>query len=110
MGICDAALIHALSSTKSKDGKRDPEMHQIKKGNQYYFGAKVHIGANEDSGSIHSVVVAAANVADVTQVDKLLHGEENLVCVDAGYAGVEKCAEHAGLFQTILKRSLNFVF
>nr|UVN17906.1 IS5 family transposase ISPsy2 [Pseudomonas syringae] len=82
--IVDATLIHAPSSTKNKDGKRDPEMHQTKKGNQYYFGAKAHIGADDESGLVHSVVVTAANVADVTQVAKLLHGEENVVCADAG--------------------------
>ncbi len=94
--IVDATLIHAPSSTKNKDGKRDPEMHQTKKGNQYYFGAKAHIGADEESGLVHSVVVTAANVADITQVDQLLHGEENVVCADAGYTGVEKRSEHEG--------------
>ena len=62
----DATLISAPNSTKNKDGKRDPEMHQTKKGNQYYFGAKAHIGVDDGSGSVHSVVVTAANVADVT--------------------------------------------
>ena len=68
----DATLINAPSSTKNKDGKRDPEMHQTKKGNQYYFGMKAHIGADDESGLVHSVVGTAANVADVTQVDKLV--------------------------------------
>lgn len=94
--IVDATLIHAPSSTKNQDGKRDPEMHQTKKGNQYYFGMKAHIGADAESGLVHSVVGTAANVADVTQVDRLLHGEENVVCADAGYTGVEKRAEHEG--------------
>lgn len=94
--IVDATLIHAPSSTKNQDGKRDPEMHQTKKGNQYYFGAKAHIGADDESGLVHSVVVTAANVADITQVDRLLHGEENVVCADAGYTGVEKRPEHDG--------------
>ena len=93
--IVDATLIHAPSSTKNKDGKRDPEMHQTKKGNQYYFGAKAHIGVDNDSGLVHRVAVTAANIADVTQVDKLLHGAENVVCADAGYTGVEKREEHA---------------
>jgi IS5 family transposase len=88
--IVDATLINAPSSSKNKDGKRDPEMHQTKKGNQYYFGAKAHIGV------VHSVLVTAANVADVTQVEKLLHGEENVVCADAGYTGIEKRPEHEG--------------
>ncbi|MNF91150.1 Transposase DDE domain protein [compost metagenome] len=106
--IVDATLIHAPSSTKNQDGKRDPEMHQTKKGNQYYFGAKAHIGADEESGLVHSVVVTAANVADITQVDKLLHGEENVVCADAGYTGVEKREEHAGrqvIWQIAARRS-----
>jgi len=93
--IVDATLIHAPSSTKNKDGKRDPEMHQTKKGNQFYFGAKAHIGVDDESGLVHSVVVTAANVADVPQVDKLLHGKENVACADAGYTGVEKREEHA---------------
>ena len=94
--IVDATLINAPSSTKNKEGKRDPEMHQTKKGQQYYFGMKAHIGADVDSGLVHSVVGTAANVADVTQVDKLLHGAENMVGADAGYTGVEKRPEHEG--------------
>lgn len=106
--IVDATLIHAPSSTKNKDGKRDPEMHQTKKGNQYYFGMKAHIGVDEESGLVHNVVGTAANVADVTQVDKLLHGVENVVCADAGYTGVEKRSEHAGrevIWQVAARRS-----
>ncbi len=106
--IVDATLINAPSSTKNKEGKRDPEMHQTKKGNQYYFGMKAHIGVDDESGLVHSVVGTAANVADVTQVDKLLHGEENVVCADAGYTGVEKRAEHDGrevIWQVAARRS-----
>jgi IS5 family transposase len=106
--IVDATLISAPSSTKNKDGKRDPEMHQTKKGNQYYFGMKAHIGVDDESGLVHSVVGTAANVADVTQVDKLLHGEENVVCADAGYTGVEKRPEHEGrdvIWQVAARRS-----
>ena len=106
--IVDATLIHAPSSTKNKDGKRDPQMHQTKKGNQYYFGAKAHIGVYDESGLVHSVVVTAANVADITQVDKLLHGAKNVVCADAGYTGVEKREEHAGrhvIWQVASRRS-----
>jgi transposase, IS5 family len=106
--IVDATLIHAPSSTKNQDGKRDPEMHQTKKGNQYYFGMKAHIGADAESGLVHSVVGTAANVADVTQVDKLLHGEENMVGADAGYTGVEKRPEHEGrevIWQIVARRS-----
>lgn len=106
--IVDATLIHAPSSTKNKDGKRDPQMHQTKKGNQYYFGMKAHIGADAESGLVHSVVGTAANVADVTQVDKLLHGKENRVGADAGYTGVEKRPEHEGrevIWQIAARRS-----
>ncbi len=106
--IVDATIIHAPSSTKNQDGKRDPEMRQAKKGNQYYFGMKAHIGADAESGLVHSVVGTAANVADVTQVDQLLHGEENVVCADAGYTGVEKRPEHAGrevIWQIAARRS-----
>ncbi|WP_248915671.1 IS5 family transposase [Pseudomonas moorei] len=106
--IVDATLIHAPSSTKNQDGKRDPEMHQTKKGNQWYFGMKAHIGVDEELGLVHSVVGTAANVADVTQVDKLLHGDENVVCADAGYTGVEKRPEHEGrqvLWQIAARRS-----
>ncbi|MFU6991488.1 IS5 family transposase [Pseudomonas paraeruginosa] len=94
--IVDATLIHAPSSTKNQDKQRDPEMHQTKKGNQYYFGMKAHIGVDADSGLVHHVVSTAANVADITQVDRLLHGKENVVCADAGYVGVEKRKEHDG--------------
>ncbi|MEX6504717.1 IS5 family transposase [Pseudomonas zhanjiangensis] len=106
--IVDATLIHAPSSTKNQDGKRDPEMHQTKKGNQYYFGMKAHIGVDDESGLVHSMVGTAANVADVTQVDQLLHGEENVVCADAGYTGVEKRSEHVGrkvIWQIAVRRS-----
>ncbi|AYZ58132.1 IS5 family transposase [Pseudomonas aeruginosa] len=106
--IVDATIFHAPSSTKNQDGKRDPEMHQTKKGNQYYFGMKAHIGADAESGLVRSVVGAAANVADVTQVDQLLHGEENEVCADAGYTGVEKPPEHEGrevIWQIAARRS-----
>ena len=106
--IVDATLINAPSSTKNKDGKRNPEMHQTKKGQQYYFGMKAHVGVDDESGLVHSVVGTAANVADVTQVDKLLHGEENVVCADAGYTGVEKRAEHEGrdvIWQVAARRS-----
>lgn len=92
--VVDATIIHAPSSSKNKDGKRDPEMHQTKKGNMYFFGMKAHIGVDAESGLVHSLVGTAANVADVTQVDQLLHGDETYVCGDAGYTGVEKRPEH----------------
>ena len=72
----DATLISAPSSTKNKSGERDPEMHQTKKGNQWYFGMKAHIGVDAESGFVHTVVGTAANVSDITQAGALLHGEE----------------------------------
>ena len=83
-------------------------MHQTKKGNQYYFGMKAHIGVDDESGLVHSVVGTAANIADVTQVDKLLHDDENVDCADAGYTGVEKRPEHEGrevIWQIAARRS-----
>ena len=92
--VVDVTIIHAPSSAKNKDGKRDPEMHQTKKGNMYSFGMKAHIGVDAESGLVHSLVGTAANVADVTQVDQLLHSEESYVSGDAGYTGVDKRPEH----------------
>ena len=86
----DATLIAAPSSTKNGTGTRDPEMHQTKKGNQWYFGMKCHIGVDADSGLVHTVVGTSANVNDVTQAHALVHGEEADVFADAGYQGVEK--------------------
>jgi IS5 family transposase len=94
--IIDATLIAAPSSTKNEKGERDPEMHQTKKGNQWYFGMKVHIGVDKDTGLIHSVETTAANVHDLTPGAELLHGEETVVYADAGYQGIEKRAEMEG--------------
>jgi IS5 family transposase len=94
--IIDATLIAAPSSTKNEKRERDPEMHQTKKGNQWYFGMKVHIGVDKDSGLIHSVETTAANVHDLTPVAELLHGEEEVVYADAGYQGIEKREEMEG--------------
>ena len=80
--VC-ATLIAASSSTKYKEGKRDPEMHQTKKGNQWYFGMKVHAGVDKDSDLIHSVVTTAANM--LTPAAELLHGDEHVVYADAGH-------------------------
>ena len=99
--LVDATLIAAPPSTKNQAKARDPEMHQTKKGNQWYFGMKAHIGADRDSTLVHTMVVTAANVADVTQAAELLHGEETQVHADAGYAGVEKRAEIVALERTI---------
>ena len=88
--VVDAPLIAAPSSTKNSSGERDPEMHQTKKGNQWHFGMKAHIGVDADSGLVHTVVGTAANVNDVTQAHALVHGAETDVFADAGYQGVGK--------------------
>jgi IS5 family transposase len=85
--IVDATIIAAPSSTKNADGERDPEMHQTKKGNQWYFGMKAHIGVDAESGLVHTVTTTAANEADVNQVADLLHGKEEYVYADSGYRG-----------------------
>ena len=86
----DATLIAAPSSTKNKDRGRDPEMHQTKKGNQWNFGMRAHIGADKDSGLVHTLSTTAANVSDISQTPVLLHGQESEVWADAGYVGVDK--------------------
>jgi IS5 family transposase len=91
--VVDATLIAAPSSTKNSSDERDPEMHQTKKGNQWHFGMKAHIGVDAESGLVHTVVGTAANVNDVTQGSALVHGEETDVFADAGYAGVAKREE-----------------
>lgn len=91
--VVDATLIAAPTSTKNSTGTRDPEMHQTKKGNQWYHGMKAHIGSDADSGLVHSVASTAANAHDVTQAHALLHGEETDVFADSGYRGVEKREE-----------------
>ena len=91
--VVDATLIAAPSSTKNSSGERDPEMHQTKKGNQWHFGMKAHIGVDADSGLVHTVVGTAANVNDVTQAHALVHGAETDVFADAGYQGVSKRQE-----------------
>ena len=88
--MVDATIIHAPSSTKNASGTRDPDMHQTRKGNQWFFGLKAHIGVDRDSGLVHTVVTTAANVADVTQTHGLLHGKETAVFADAGYTGADK--------------------
>ena len=91
--LVDATLIAAPSSTKNKEHQRDPDMHQTKKGNQWHFGMKAHIGADDQSGLVHTVISTAANVSDISQTAALLHGQEQRVGADAGYVGVEKRAE-----------------
>jgi transposase, IS5 family len=91
--IVDATILAAPPSVKNKDKARDPDMHQSKKGNQWYFGMKAHIGVDAESGLVHSVTGTAANVADLTETGKLLHGEEQTVFADAGYIGADKREE-----------------
>jgi len=92
----DATLISAPSSTKNIERERDPEMKQTKKGNQWYFGMKAHIGVDAQSGLVHTVAGTAANVNDVTMAGCLLHGEEEAAFGDAGYRGVHKRPEAEG--------------
>ena len=99
--LVDATLIAAPSSTKNQAKQRDPEMHQTRKGNQWHFGMKAHIGADRDRTLVHTVVVTAANVADVPKTAELLHGQEQQVHADAGYTGVEKRAEIVALERKI---------
>ena len=86
----DATLIAAPTSTKNKDKARDPEMHSSKKGNQWYFGMKAHIGVDADSGLVHGVRGTSGHVSDIAQGNSLLHGQEKLGFGDAGYQGIEK--------------------
>jgi transposase, IS5 family len=83
--IVDATIIHAPSSTKNDEGKRDPEMTQTRKGNQYYFGMKAHIGVDARSGLAHRLTTTTASTADVTVMETLLHGAEREVYGDKGY-------------------------
>ena len=85
--MVDATIIEAPSSTKNAAGARDPEMHQTKKGNQWFFGMKAHIGADADSGLVHTVLTTPAHESDVEQIDYLLHGKEKVVYGDSGYTG-----------------------
>ncbi len=95
--VVDATLIAAPSSTKNSSGERDPEMHQTRKGNQWHFGMKAHIGVDAESGLVHTVIGTAANVNDVTRGHALLHGEETDVFADAGYQGAMKRPEATGV-------------
>ena len=88
--IIDATLIKAPSSTKNASGKRDPEMHQTKKGNEWHFGMKAHIGVDAGTGYVHTVTATAANAHDITEASKLLREDDEVVYGDAGYIGIEK--------------------
>ncbi|MFW1677589.1 IS5 family transposase [Pontibacter sp. JAM-7] len=91
--LLDATIIEAPSSIKNKSGKRDPEMHQTQKGNQWYFGLKSHIGVDAKTGLIHSLTTTAAHEHDLNQAEHLLHGEEKFIFADSGYRGAEKREE-----------------
>ena len=92
--IVDASIIDAPSSTKNATGTRDPQMHQTRKGKQWYFGMKAHIGVDADSGLAHTLATTAANGSDVVNAHALLHGDETDVHGDAGYTGVGKRPEN----------------
>ena len=94
--IVDASIIEAPSSTKNRTGRRDPEMRQTKKGNQWHFGMKVHLGVDSETGVAPSFTTTAANAHDVTEAHNLLHGGETVVWGDAGYRGVHKREENLG--------------
>ena len=91
--IVDATILAAPTSTKNAEKKRDPEMHQVKKGNEWYFGERLHIGTDAGSGYIHSVEVTAANVEERGQVPNLVREDDEVVYGDAGYTGMEKRKE-----------------
>src|SRR5215471_8944243 len=94
--IVDATIVHAPTSTKNREQQRDPEMHQTKKDNQWYFGMKAHVGVDSKTKIIHTAVATAANVADSTMLRDLLHGEETRVWGDQAYRGqtevIKECA------------------
>src|SRR5665213_3921990 len=107
--IVDATIIAAPPSTKNKSKARDPEMHQTKKGNQWHFGMKAHIGVDVASGVVHTVTGTAANEADINQMAALLHGQEEAVFADAGYTGADKrpeLAEHDVSWNITIKRGI----
>jgi IS5 family transposase len=105
--IVDATIVHAPSSTKNQEGKRDPEMHQTKKGNQWYFGMKVHTGTDADTGVVHSITATAANVHDAQVLPELLHGLEQELYGDAAYQDkqTQALAEEAGIAWNVCERA-----
>ncbi len=95
--IVDATILEAPPCTKDSTGQRDPEMRQVKKGNQYHFGMKLHMGVDAKTGLVHSFSTTSANVHEVTEAHRLLHGGERQVWGDAGYTGVQKREENLEL-------------
>ena len=93
--IVDASILHAPSSTKNEKKQRDPAMHQTRKGNQWFFGLKAHIGVDAKQGHVHSVATSSANVSDVHMLPDLLHGEERKVWGDGGYQGQTEAIQEA---------------
>lgn len=93
--IVDATIINAPSSTKNAEGKRDPEMHQTKKGNEWRFGMKCHIGVDAGSGLVHTITATAANIHDINEASKLIREDDEIVYGDSGYLGIEKREEIA---------------
>jgi IS5 family transposase len=104
----DATLIAAPPSTKNREGKRDPEMTQTKKGNQWYFGMKAHIGVDDQSGLVHTVIGTTAKNSDMSQFQALLHGEEERVSADRGYdyPGVHEHLKHTHTEDWVARKSL----
>ena len=88
--IVDATIIHAPSSTKNAKGKRDEEMHQVKKGNQWHFGMKVHAGVDAGTGFVHTITGTAANVHDSQQISELIRPDDEVVYGDSGYLGASE--------------------
>ena len=91
--IVDATIVSAPSSTKNKEGKRNPEMHQTKKGNQWYHGMKIHAGVDAGSGYVHTITATSANVNDIDEAAKLIRDDDEVIYGDSGYSGMEKRPE-----------------
>lgn len=106
--IVDATILEAPISTKNVQNHRDPQMHQTKKGKDWHFGMKAHIGVDAGSGLVHTIKATAAHVADIAMTSELLHGKELWVYADAGYVGVDKREEiqknHADVTWLVAKR------
>lgn len=98
--MVDATIVHAPSSTKNQQRRRDPEMHQTKKGNQWYFGMKIHVGADVNSGLAHTASVTPANASDISELPNLLREDDRAVFGDKGYVhnGLKRAARAAGVY------------